>query len=95
MKNQLLIFYESENSDDCFTVKVSKNFPKISLNLLRSVYSELIKVRYKNYDDSVKNQYDSIQHLTKNYEYYLQKALLKWFSGTKANLMVLMEKLEH
>lgn len=94
LKNQQLYFYDSIDSDNCFIVKVSKNFPKSNLNLLRTVYSEMMKIRHKNYDESIKNEYDSLQHLKKNYEYQLQKSLLNWFSGNKINLLELIEKLE-
>lgn len=95
LKNQQLYFYDSIDSDNCFIVKVSKNFPKSNLNLLRTVYSEMMKIRHKNYDESIKNEYDSLQHLKKNYEYQLQKSLLNWFSGNKINLLELIEKLEY
>lgn len=94
LSNQKLYFYESLESDRCFAVQVSKKFPKENLNLLRTVYSDMIKVKHKNYDDSIRNKYDSLQHLKKNYEYQLQKSLLNWFSGSKVDLLQLMEKLE-
>lgn len=95
LKNQKLYFFDSKDSDNCFIVQVSKNFPKSSLKLLRKVYSEMMQVRHRNYDDSIKNKYDSLQHLRKNYEYQLQKSLLNWFSGDEANLLELIEKLEY
>ena len=95
LKDQKLYFFDSIASDKCYIVKVSKNFPKSNLNLLRTVYSELMKVRHKNYDESIKNEYDSLQHLKKNYEYQLQKSLLNWFSGNNINLFELLEQLEH
>lgn len=95
LKKQTLCFYESLDSDKCYMVKVSKNFPKGNLNLLKTVYNEMMKVRHKNYDESIKNEYDSLQHLKKNYEYQLQKSLLNWFSGSNTNLLELIEKLEY
>lgn len=94
LKDQKLYFYDSVDSDKCYIVKVSKNFPRSNLNLLRTVYSEMMKARHKNYDGSIKNEYDSLQHLKKNYEYQLQKSLLNWFSGNNTNLLELIEKLE-
>lgn len=81
IKDQKLYFYESKNSNNCFSVTVSKNFPKNNVNMLKMIYSEMLKIRHKNYDNSIKNKYDSLQHLKKNYEYKLQKSLLDWFSG--------------
>ena len=57
IKDQKLYFYESKNSNNCFSVTVSKNFPKNNVNML--------KIRHKNYDNSIKNKYDSLQHLKK------------------------------
>lgn len=94
LKQQQLYFYDSVDSDKCFIVQVSKNFPKSNLNLLRTVYAEMMKVRHKNYDESIKNEYDSLQHLKKNYEYQLQKSLLNWFAGNNTNLLELIDKLE-
>ena len=95
IKDQKLYFYESKNSNNCFSVTVSKNFPKNNVNMLKMIYSEMLKIRHKNYDNSIKNKYDSLQHLKKNYEYKLQKSLLDWFSGSNVNLLGLIEQLEH
>lgn len=94
LSSQHLYFYESINSDKCFSIKVSKNFPINTLHLLRKVYSEMMNVRYKNFDESINIKYDSLQHLKKNYEYQLQKGLLEWFSSEEVNLLELLELLE-
>ena len=65
IKDQKLYFYESKNSNNCFSVTVSKNFPKNNVNMLKIIYFEMLKIRHKNYDNSIKNKYDSLQHLKK------------------------------
>ena len=55
IKDQKLYFYESKNSNNCFSVTVSKNFPKNNVNMLKMIYSEMLKIRHKNYDNSIKN----------------------------------------
>lgn len=47
IKDQKLYFYESKNSNNCFSVTVSKNFPKNNVNMLKMIYSEMLKIRHK------------------------------------------------
>lgn len=95
IKNQKIYFFESKESNNYYAIKVSKSFPDDSLGLLNTIYPELIKIRYKNFDQSINKDYDSIHHLYKNYDYILQRQILTWFSSKcKSQLMELIELLE-
>ena len=96
IQNQELCFFENETSDNCYIIKVSKNFPKNSLSILRCVYKEINMIRYKKHDDSVKNVYYSFQHLQSNYFTAVQKGISEWFSGSidTNNILCLLDQLE-